>query len=171
MKLIKKEFSREEIDTLIVTIELNNKHYDIILDNQSNYSEEKYQFSTSEYHNDDIDEDIIEQFENSNFYKELCVFARREAEELDDELENDIINEIDKNYYIYKEDNHYYNNYKFTIFKKKDGDDFVLRVQSVRNFYLEQSFYEIYQNDFDDDEEEVVLNEFYEYDFRNEFKI
>lgn len=173
MKLISKEFVIDIVDNvniykLIATIEVNNKQYDITIDNNSNYSQDKYQFSTSEYENDDVDADILEQFENSNFYSELCDFAESQAIASDNDDEDDIIDKIDDNYKIYKEDDCYYNNYKLTIFKHKSEDDFILRVEKIEKNALEQSFYEISRDDFDEDSDEVNLKEFYEYDCRNQ---
>ena len=174
MKIIKKEFNREFvnneiiIDTLTVTVEVNNKQHNIVIDNQSNFSQEKYQFSTSEYCNDDVDADILEQFENSDFYNELCDFAENEAIARDDEQESDIIDEINENFEIHKKDNNFYNNFKLTIFKHKNDDDFILRVEQIENNSLEHSFYKISASDFDEDEDEVYLKEFYDYDCDNQ---
>lgn len=174
MKIIKKEFEREFVnneiilDTLTVTVEVDNKQHIIVIDNQSNFSQEKYQFSTSEYHNDDVNADILEQFENSDFYDELCDFAESEAIDCDDEQESDIIDKINENFEIHKKDNNFYNNFKLTIFKHKNDDDFILRVEQIENNSLEQSFYEISASDFDEDEDEVYLKEFYDYDCDNQ---
>ena len=70
MKIIKKEFEREFVsneifvDTLTVTVEVDNKQHNIVIDNQINFSQEKYQFSTSEYMNDDVDADILLWFDH-----------------------------------------------------------------------------------------------------------
>ena len=177
MKIIKKEFEREFVsneiivDTLTVTVEVDNKQHNIVIDNQSNFSQEKYQFKTSEYMNDDIDADILEQFENSDFYNELCDFAESEAIARDDEQESDIIDEINENFEIHKKDNNFYNNNHLTIFKNKQENslvDFILRVKRIVNNSLEQSFYEISASDFDQDEDEVNLNESYDYDCNNQ---
>lgn len=177
MKIIKKEFEREFVtdsiilDTLTVTIEVDNKQHIIVIDNQSNFSQEKYQFSTSEYCNDDVDADILEQFENSDFYSELCEFAESEAIACDDKQESDIIAEINENFEIHKKDNNFNNNIHLTIFKNRQENslvDYVLRVKRIVNNSLEQSFYEISASDFDQDEDEVNLNESYDYDCNNQ---
>ena len=177
MKIIKKEFEREFVsneifvDTLTVTVEVDDKQHNIVIDNQSNFSQEKYQFSTSEYHNDDVNADILEQFENSDFYDELCDFAESEAIDCDDEQESDIIDKINENFEIHKKDNNFYNNNHLTIFKNKQENslvDFILRVKRYVNNSLEQSFYEISASDFDEDEDEVYLKEFYDYDCNNQ---
>lgn len=173
MKIISKDFEINSIENnnfykLIVTVEVDDKQHYITLDNESNYSEYKYQFSVSEYENDDVDADILEQFRNSDFYSELCDFAESEAISCDDKQESDIVDKIDENFEIHKKDNNFYNNFKLTIFKHKNDDDFILRVEQIVNNSLEQSFYEISQSDFDEDEDEVYLKEFYDYDCNNQ---
>jgi hypothetical protein len=174
IKIIKKEFDRDEIDanlnndTLTVTIEVDNKQHVIILDNNSNYTQKKYDFAISEYCNDDVDQDILELFEESDHYAKMCDYAENEAIALDDENEELIEKEIEENYEIFKQDNHFYNNRKLTIFKKKDDDDdFILQVEKIENNCFEQYFFDIYQSDFDQDSDEVELDESYEYDHRN----
>lgn len=168
IKIIKKEFDRDEIDTtLTVTIEVDDKQHVIILDNESNYTQEKYDFAISEYCNDDVDQDILELFEESDHYAELCTFAENEAIALDEKNEELIEKEINENYEVFKQDNHFCNNRKLTIFKKKNDNDFILRVEEIKNNCFEQSFYEIYQSDFVQDSDEVELDENYDYDHRN----
>jgi hypothetical protein len=173
IKIIDKEFDRDEIntnlnnDTLTVTIEVDDKQHIIILDNNSNYTQKKYDFAISEYCNDDVDQDILELFEESDHYAEMCTFAKNSAIALDEKNEELIEKEINENYKVLKQDNHFFNNRKFTIFKKKDDHDFILRVEEIKNNCFEQFFYEIYQSDFVQDSDEVVLNESYEYDHRN----
>jgi transcription elongation factor Elf1 len=172
IKIIDKEFDRDEIETtLTVTIEVDNKQHVIILDNNSNYTQKKYDFAISEYCNDDVDQDILELFEESDHYAKMCDYAENEAIALDDENEELIEKEIEENYEIFKQDNHFYNNRKLTIFKKKDDDDdFILRVEEIENNYCEQYFFDIYQSDFDQDSDEVVLEESYKYDHRNKIE-
>lgn len=173
MKLISKEFSREtyrqlNIDQLLVTVELDNKQYCITIDNEDNHSQEQYSFSTSKYHNDDIDSNILEQFENSDFYNELCEFAESEAIDCDDKLEDEIEKELESNFYEYKADRNYYNSKKLTIFKHNEKSEFVLRVEDVSNHFYQQSFYRIDCDDFEEEDNEVSLRDWYDYDCTNE---
>lgn len=171
MKLISKEFFRNEedkliIDELVATVELDNKQYKIILDNQSNYSQKKYSFGTSEYSNDDVNQDIIEQFENSDFYYELCKFAKSEAISRDNDNEEEIEKILEQNYYIYKKDKCYYNNIRMIIYKNKEEEEFVLKVKDIKDHT--ESYYKISQSDFENDIQEVDLKEYYEFDSRNQ---
>ena len=73
---------------------------------------------------------------------------------------------LENDYYIYKKDNCYYNSIRMIIYKHKEEEEFILKVENIKN--STESYYEISQSDFDNDSEEVDLKEYYEFDCRNQ---
>ena len=167
IKIISKNFDCETFDDftickLICEVEIDKKLFSITI-SDNNYNE---RFGICEYDNDDIDNAILELFENCNEFDDLIKFARDSKNKYLDELLNDFENEFNSKYKLEFKDNIYLNNYQKQIFKNKDND-YILKNNHISDSD-EDAYYHISQHDFEindnDDNIIIEINECFDFD-------
>ena len=168
IKIISKDFDLENfenftISTLICEIEIENQKHKITISNNNCQNS----FKICEYNNDDVDDDILELFENNDQFDELVEFAEKKESELQDKFLNDFENEFNLKYNLFFKDNIFFNDYQEQIFKNKD-DDYILKINHVSDNFKD-NYYHISKNDFlinDNFGNDVVIEiqEFFDFD-------
>ena len=168
MKLLSKDFDFETFDNFAISrlfceVSYNDTIYKItISDNNCDA-----RFKICEYENDDVDCDIIEIFENADFYDDLIEFAQDSRDEYLDNKLNDFENELTANYELEYEDNIYLCDYQKQIFKNKE-DDYILKIKH-KSDNAKNEYYNISKDDFeisDNDDDDIIIdiNEYFDFD-------
>lgn len=169
MKLINKDFDFETFDNfgiskLVCDVSYNDTNYTIII---SDNNCDGY-FRVCEYENDDVDDDVIELFENSDFYDDLIDYANQEQNEYLDNLLSDFENEFNSKYELEYKDNIYLCDFQKQIFKNKEND-YILKIQHIGDSSLDE-YYQINNNDFevgDNDDDNIIIEVNESFDFDN----
>ena len=168
MKLLSKEFDFEtfdnfEISKLFCEVSHNDTIHTITI-SDNNWDA---RFRVCEYENDDVDCDIIEIFENADFYDDLIEFAQDSKDEYLDNLLSDFENKFNSEYELEYKNNIYLSDYQRQIFKNKK-DDYILKIKHISDKNKDK-YYEISKNDFeisDNDDDNIVIdiNECFDFD-------
>lgn len=167
IKIISKDFNYETfetftISTLICEIEIENQRHKITISNNNCQNS----FKICEYNNNDVDDDILELFENSDQFDELVEFAEKKESKLQDKFLNDFENEFNLKYNLVFKDNIFFNNYQKQIFKNKDND-YILKINHVSD-NAKDVYYNISKDDFEisdnDDNIIIEIQEFFDFD-------
>lgn len=168
IKIISKDFDCEIFDNftickLICETQVNNQFYSVtISDNNCNA-----RFKICEFENEDINNEILELFENCNEFDSLIEFAQESKDNYLDKLLVNFENEFNSKYELEYKDNVYLSDYQKQIFKNKEND-YILKIKHISD-NNEDEYYNISKDDFeindnDDDNIIIEINESFDFD-------
>lgn len=169
IKIISKNFDCEIFDNftickLICEIQVSNDKLLSITISDNNCDA---RFRICEFENEDMDNDILELFENCDKFDDLVKFAQESKDNYIDKLLSDFENEFNSKYKLEHKDNIYLNNYQKQIFKNKE-DDYILKINHISD-NAKDEYYNISKDDFeindnDDDNIIIEINESFDFD-------